>query len=174
VVHRRHPPKLESEVSSVSPSLAATLERCPLAVVFARDPDFRALAHRGNHFAALGEICHSLWEREGRGEFDAVEPARLPAALNAAWAETESRVFEALRDSLDGSEPPAPRQWPDYLAKRLGVLSLIRRAVDERRDRELNHGRRPLVENAMKEPTGRLQGRPDRVIWRGAFRASLT
>jgi RecB family exonuclease len=164
--HRMHSSTLKDSVGSVSPSLAANLERCPLAVVFAHDPDFRDLTHRSNHFAALGEICHALWEREGRGEFDAIEPASLPAALNAAWAETESRVVDALRNSLNGAEPPAPRQWPDYLAKRLGVLSLIRRSVEARRSRGPSNGRRPLIEDAMRAPEGRLQGRPDRVIWR--------
>jgi hypothetical protein len=154
-------------MSTVSPSLAAQLEVCPLAAIFARDPEFRRLANRGTHFGALGEICHLLWEREGRGDFDNLEDDALGGALNAAWDEAEGSVVRELRTSLDGVQPPPPRKWPDYLAKRLGVLGLIKRSVLRRRGHraKLPARHRPLVEDPIEIPGLRLRGRPDRVIW---------
>src|SRR5262249_59883723 len=92
VVLHREVPRLSEEVSVVSPSLAAQLEQCPLAVVFARDPAYLPISRRWSQFAALGDICHHLWELEGRREFDRLPEDDLGPALNAAWDESEARA----------------------------------------------------------------------------------
>jgi hypothetical protein len=154
-------------LTTISPSLAAQVEACPLAGVFATDRNFRPLARRGSPFSALGSICHELWEREGRGEFDGLEDAQLRDALNDAWAESEAGSLIALEASLGGITLRPASRWPDYLVKRLGTLSLIRQAVRARREVGPRGGRRPSVEDPIYAPALRLRGRPDRVVWSG-------
>jgi RecB family exonuclease len=161
-------PQLHGDISSISPSFAAQLEVCPLAAIFSKDEAFRNLARRGSHFAALGEICHTLWEREGRGEFDSLSDDSLKAALNEAWDEAEAASVRELSESLGGVLPPEPHQWPGYLAKRLGVLALIKRSIQQRRENSgpAAGGFRPSVEEPIEAAGVRLRGRPDRVVWR--------
>jgi CRISPR/Cas system-associated exonuclease Cas4 (RecB family) len=150
----------------VSPSLAKSIELCPLTAVFEHDLGFRNLSRRRSHFAALGEICHALWEREGRGDFDDVPDDDLGPALNDAWDKAEAKAITQLQDSLGGTSPPPSSRWPDYLVKRLGALALIKKSVRARRgsDRQPS-GAPPLVEDAIEAVEAPLRGRPDRVIW---------
>jgi RecB family exonuclease len=166
------PPRLDGPISVVSPSLAAQIELCPLAAVFADDGGFRALSRRWTHFAALGEICHTLWERQGRGDFDQVPETELNKALNAAWDEAEADATSRLQESLDGATPPPSNRWPDYMVKRLGALTLIKKSIrrrqETRRDltQDVSRGMAdPLVEHSLEAAAARLRGRPDRVIW---------
>jgi hypothetical protein len=170
VFRRPGSPKLSKPISTVSPSFAAQMEICGLAAIFARDDNFKPLARRGSHFAALGEICHRLWESEGRGDFDGIDDTQLSQRLNAAWDEAEIVSLGELRESLGGVMPPPPNRWPDYMAKRLGALALIKRSVLGRRQTEQHRtgaGRRPTVEAPITTPGVAVQGRPDRIIWAG-------
>src|SRR4051794_40550266 len=106
IVLHREAPRLSEKVPAVSPSLAAQLEQCPLAVVFSRDPSYRPISHRWSQFAALGDICHHLWEREGSREFDDLPEDDLGPRLNAAWDECQARAEEELRSSVSASDPP--------------------------------------------------------------------
>ncbi len=153
----------------MSPSRAAQLRSCELAVVFSADPAFAALRDRGSTFATLGEISHELWEHEGRGMYDSVEPGDLMTALNNAWDEAEARHLDRLRDSVAG-DVPAPREWPQYLAKRLGTLSLVKRAVLERQacprpDGPHDASPHARIEAQIDATDVPLRGRPDRVTW---------
>jgi RecB family exonuclease len=165
VLRWTRPPRLASPLDRVSPSLASQLETCPLAVVFSQDSEYRALGQRWSHFAALGEICHSLWEQAGRGRFSEVNAADLTATLNRAWDEAEGVAVQKLKASLNGGSPPPPHQWPDYLRKRLGVLHLIETSIINRR--RANDAGAPRGSTAVEEtvdvPELRLRGRPDRV-----------
>jgi hypothetical protein len=165
---RPRSPELSEAISSISPSLAAQLELCALAVVFSRDTAYRDLSRRGSHFAALGEICHTLWEREGRGDFDGLPDDAINAALNEAWEDAERRSLHELRESLGGAQPPPPRQWPGYLTKRLGAIALVRRSIQERREQpeRVAGSFRPSVEESIDLAGRHLRGRPDRVVWR--------
>jgi hypothetical protein len=169
-LYRLRGPRLTEDIATISPSAAARLERCPLSVAFANDEEFEALARRGSHFAALGEICHRLWEQEGERAFDDVDDSSLGTTLNNAWASAEAAVIRRLRASLGDVEPPPPRQWPAYLTKRLGVISLIKQSVQARRSaignpRATGPTRRSLVEDPITTPDQRMTGRPDRVVW---------
>jgi RecB family exonuclease len=169
IIRRTRAPQLDGALDQVSPSRAAQLRSCELAVVFSADPAFAAPRDRGSTFATLGEICHELWEQEGRGMYDSVEPGALMATLNHAWDEAEARHLARLRESVAG-DVPAPREWPQYLAKRLGVLSLIKRAVLERQARPRPDGPRGAspparIEAQIDAGDVPLRGRPDRVKW---------
>jgi RecB family exonuclease len=169
MIRRTRAPRLDGAIDKVSPSRAAQLRSCELAVVFSADPAFAALRDRGSTFATLGEICHELWEQEGRGMYDSVEPEALMATLKHAWDEAEARHLARLRESVAGAVP-APREWPQYLAKRLGVLSLIKRAVLERQARTRPDGPRDTspparIEAQIDARDVPLRGRPDRVKW---------
>jgi PD-(D/E)XK nuclease superfamily len=150
----------------VSPSLAKSIELCPLTAVFGHDLRFRDLSRRWSHFAALGEICHALWEQEGRGDFDDIPDGDLGPALNDAWDKAEAKAMTELHESLGGTSPPPTSRWPDYLVKRLGALSLIKKSVRARRGSDRRSaGVPPLVEDAIEAAEAQLRGRPDRVIW---------
>jgi RecB family exonuclease len=169
IIHRTRAPQLDGALDKVSPSRAAQLRSCELAVVFSADPAFAVLRDRGSTFAALGEICHELWEQEGRGTYDRVEPGALMTTLNQAWDEAEARHLSRLRESVAG-DVPAPREWPQYLAKRLGVLSLIKRAVLARQGGPRPDGPRDAspparIEAQIDAGDVPLRGRPDRVKW---------
>ena len=171
IVRRSRDPQLERPVEKISPSLAERLESCELAVVFSLDPAYRDIAGRGNPFATLGEICHEVWEREVRGDFEGLSDEKLRDALEAAWQEAETRLVDRLRDSHGGAGVPPARSWPGYLQKRLGVLSLIKRSVRERRDRlapsaDVSARARPVAEEPIELPGVSLRGRPDRVVRR--------
>jgi CRISPR/Cas system-associated exonuclease Cas4 (RecB family) len=165
---RLRPPALSRALDAISPSLAARLEVCPLAVVFSRDEAYHGFSRRGSHFATLGEICHSLWEREARGDFDDLADDALNVALNTGWDKVERANLHQLRESLDGVQPPPPQQWPGYLVKRLGTLGLIKRSVQARHQKPEHSGKgfRPSVEEQIELSDLPLRGRPDRVVWR--------
>lgn len=151
----------------VSPSLASQIELCPLSAVFAHDPRFRGLARRWSHFAALGEICHTLWEREGRGDFDDIPESDLGPSLSEAWDEAEAKAAATLQESLGGAAPPPPSRWPDYLVKRLGLLTLIKKSILARgaSERQASGDSGALVEDSLEAAGAHLRGRPDRIIW---------
>jgi hypothetical protein len=169
IQRRIRAPRPGGQVQQISPSLAAQGEKCLLAVIFALDSNYANLRSRGTQFSALGQICHDLWEREGNREFDGVANEDLRDALRAAWDEAEQANVDHLRRSLNGVEPQKPRDWTDYVAKRLGALDLIKRAVLARRASTAaiaTSSQRPSVEESINVPGLAIKGRPDRVVWR--------
>jgi hypothetical protein len=144
----------------VSPTLGDALGRCFLRVAFAQDKRFGFL-RKPTTATALGIIAHEMAEAAARGRLRGLDRSQREKLFESEWQEIVERERARLEDAWPLAPIPPPQRWRGYELVRTRLRSLLIEQ-DERGMPSFDAGSDQL-ETWLRDPAGRLFGRPDRV-----------
>ncbi len=151
-----------------SPSNYELLIRCPLALAYSRDPDYRAEYRRDNTFSCLGSIVHKISEELWKGEFEHIEFSSLQESLTARWQEIAESEYISLCGQWTPNSPPELKEWPNVSLLKFRTVFRLMREAKAHRENPIDEGAGPgaFVEQDLQDEFLKINGRPDRVVYR--------